>query len=749
MENAQNNPKTPPATSLLIPSATVFISSFCIMVLELVAARLIARHLGSSLYTWTAVIGVVLAGISLGNYLGGRVADRFPARRALAVLFAISSATCVLTVILNNLVPQSIWLWEFTWPARTFTHVFLVFMLPSTLLGTISPVVAKMALDRGLPTGRTVGTIYAWGAIGSIAGTFAAGYWLIGAMGTVEIVWVVGGILLLMGILYCVCLWPFCVWAVLFLSAMALAMAPMDWCQAAAAALSLREQPDLQVIYQDETPYCYVSVKRLSQDPDKREFVQDKLTHSRIVMGDITDLQYFYTKIYAATTRVLSTDKEKLSVMVIGGGGYVYPRYVEKMWPGSLIEVVEIDPGVTKAAMQAFGLERDTTIKTINMDARNYVDQLLHQQRRSGRKKLFDFVYGDAFNDYSVPYQLLTKEFNDKISQILSDDGAYVLTLIDIYEQGQYLGAVINTLQKTFADVHVITETRMPKWARNTFVVVAAKRKLDINDIISKYEASSDLWHLGESDIDYLLDKARRIVLTDNYAPVENLLAPVVRRSAKGFMAHKYMKVAQRLDSQGRFEESIAFYEKAAEAKSRLTTIAYSEIGFIRFDQDDYPRAVEAFEKALEYNEQFHLGHNLARVHLELGTSLQNLERGQEAEEHFQKAVRLYRELTQKHPDSPELYSRLGSALVKIADFSAAAQAFKRAVDLNPDDLANYVNLAKVLEFQERYDEGISMLQKAIDYMQRNGRSDDVDKLRIYLEVLEFKKWKRSQEQKQ
>ena len=57
--------------SLLIPTATVFFSSACIMILELVASRLIARHLGASLYTWTSVIGVVLAGITLGNYVGG------------------------------------------------------------------------------------------------------------------------------------------------------------------------------------------------------------------------------------------------------------------------------------------------------------------------------------------------------------------------------------------------------------------------------------------------------------------------------------------------------------------------------------------------------------------------------------------------------------------------------------------------------------------------------------------------------
>ncbi len=749
MENAQNNPKTPPATSLLIPSATVFISSFCIMVLELVAARLIARHLGSSLYTWTAVIGVVLAGISLGNYLGGRVADRFQARKVLAALFVASSGTCVAIVILNNLVGEWIWLWQLSWPTRVFTHVFLVFMLPSTLLGTISPVVAKMALDRDLPTGRTVGTIYAWGAIGSIAGTFAAGYWLIGAMGTVEIVWVVGGVLLLMAILYSIRLWPFCIWAVVFLSAMAIAMAPMDWCQAAAAALSLREQPDPQVIYQDETPYCYVSVKRLSQDPDKREFVQDKLTHSKIVMGDITDLQYFYTKIYAAITHGLSAGKEKLSVMVIGGGGYVYPRYVEKMWPGSLIEVVEIDPGVTEAAMQAFGLKRDTTIKTLTMDARNYLHQLLQQQRQTGKKKLYDFIYEDAINDYSVPYQLVTKEFNDKISDILTDDGVYMVTLIDIYDCAKFLGAVVNTLQQTFAEVYVITEARMPMWARNTFVVVAAKRQLDFEDIISGYKEDIQLWCLSSSGMDYLKEKSHGIVLTDDYVPAENLLAPVVRKSAKGFLAHKYFKEAQKLAKQGRLQKSIACYKKAAHAKPQLAIEAYREIGLLCAQQGDYTKAVEAFKKAVEYNEQTKAERNIPNVHFNLGIALQNSGHEKEATDHLLKAVQGFRTDTQKHPDSPELYSRLGSALVKIADFSAAAQAFKRAVDLNPDDLANYVNLAKVLEFQERYDEGISLLQKAIDYMQRNGRSDDVAQLRIYLEVLEFKKWKRSQEQKQ
>src|SRR4030042_4000542 len=193
--------------SIFIPTATVFISSFCIMVLELVASRLIANYLGSSLYTWTAVIGVILAGITIGNYIGGRIADKFHPRKAIAVIFAIGSATCIVTVILNNIVGRWIWLWHFNWPLHVFIHVSIVFLTPSILLGTISPAVAKLALDRGLPTGRTIGDIYAWGAAGSIAGTFAAGYYLIAAMGTQTVIWVIGAVLLLMSILYWVRLW--------------------------------------------------------------------------------------------------------------------------------------------------------------------------------------------------------------------------------------------------------------------------------------------------------------------------------------------------------------------------------------------------------------------------------------------------------------------------------------------------------------------------------------------------------------
>ena len=104
------------------------------MALELVAGRLVAKGLGFSLYTWTAVIGVILAGITAGYYIGGRIADKFDAKKALAALFTLASASCVLTIILNNTVGKWLWIWYLDWPIHVFAHVTLVFLLPSSLL---------------------------------------------------------------------------------------------------------------------------------------------------------------------------------------------------------------------------------------------------------------------------------------------------------------------------------------------------------------------------------------------------------------------------------------------------------------------------------------------------------------------------------------------------------------------------------------------------------------------------------------
>jgi tetratricopeptide (TPR) repeat protein len=726
--------------SIAVPSGTVFLSSFCIMVLELVAARLIARHLGSSLYTWTAVIGVVLAGITIGNYLGGRIADKFRARKALAVLFALASAACVITVVANNLVGGWVWLWRFSWPMRVFSHVSLVFLLPSVLLGTISPVVAKMALDQGLPTGRTVGDIYAWGAAGSIVGTFVTGYYLIAAMGTVAIIWTVGGVLLLLAVCYWVSLWVLYIWAAIFIALMALGLVPAGWAKDAGAGMALREKTDPAIIYEDESQYCYIAVKQISKDPDRRAFMQDKLKHSDIIMGDILDLQYSYSQIQAAITQRLSRDKDKLSVLVIGGGGYVFPRYVEHVWPGSRVDVVEIDPGVTEAAIKAFGLERDSTVHTYTMDARNYINQLLEQARKGEQAVQYDFIFEDALNDYSVPYQLTTKEFNDKIARILTDRGVYMIELIDIYDSGLFVGAFINTLERTFDYVYVIAENE-PHSARMTFVVIAARQEIDLEGLVQEKPVRSlDLWILSDAEIDALRQKARGVVLTDDYAPVENLLAPVVLASARDLLAEEYLNQAEQLKAKKRWDECILKFKDVIKVDPSLSIKAYNEIGMIEAGRGRLPEAIEAFNSALEYDKKAEVRQSMSNINYNIGIAMQRLGDNEKAATYLQDAVRGYRQDFAKEPDSAKISARLGNALATAGNFTEAAQYFQRAVNLNPLDVGNHSMLAQVLSIQGRYDEAITELQKGIEFMSQAGNEEGAEQLKKLLELIELKK---------
>jgi tetratricopeptide (TPR) repeat protein len=728
--------------SILIPGATVFFSSACIMVLELVAGRLIARHLGSSLYTWTSVIGIVLAGITVGNYMGGRIADRFPARKTLAVLLGISSVACVVIVILNNLIGEWIWLWKLSWPAHVLTHVFLVFMLPSTLLGTISPVVAKMALDKGLPTGRTVGDIYAFGAAGSIAGTFLAGFYLIAAMGTIAIIWTVGAALLLMAILYWARLRTLYLWAVIFFALMTMAMTPARWAESTGSSLALREKPNPTVLYEDESQYSYISVRRTSETMDRREFMQDKLTHSKIVMDNILDLQYPYEQIYAAVTHLAGRNKNnKISVLSIGGGGYVFPRYIEKVWPGSRIDVAEIDPRVTKAAIQAFGLDRNTSINTFAMDARNYIDGLLEKKRTDGRIPRYDFVYEDAFNDYSVPYQLTTKEFNDKIAQILTDDGVYMINLIDIYDSGLFLGAVVKTLQQTFSHVYVIAENRSRPAKRDTFVVIAAKQKFNLENLTSeKPVAGSNLWILNDSEIETVIRKGRGIVLTDDYAPVENILAPVVRQSALVSLSNKYLERISKLESQGKLDESVAIYKELIKANPTMSIMAYNSMGQILAKQGKWQEAIDAAKSVIEYNEKAKVKHSMSDMHYNISLALKKLGRNEEASEYTRKALEGYREDLAQEPNSIKTLRNLGTALAEIDRFSEATKYLQQAVDINPLEVESHLALAKALLTQQRYDEATAVIKKAIPLFSNARNEQAVIELQRYLWSIEDSK---------
>ena len=515
-----------------MPHALIFFSSACIMVVELVAGRLVARHLGSSLYTWTSIIGVVLAGMSIGNTLGGRLADRFRPRSLLGWLFIIASLTCLMTLLLNGIFAEDSPLTGLNWPARVFVTMLLIFLVPAMALGMISPVTAKMALDQSDAMGRTIGSVYAWGAVGSIVGTFATGFWLIAALGVQGVVLAIAAGLGLVGLALGPRRWVHCAWLLMVVGLVVLLRLPSA--RAGKVSVSLGLKDDVTgCLFARDSHYQFVKVygKRVL-DPDVeggvrhlRVLALDHLIHGYIDPKDPTYLHYDYERVYRALTRELARGKDarRLASFFIGGGSYTFPRWVLAEWPGSRVDVAEIDPMVVEANHRALGLSRHTPIHTYPLDARNAVDDL-----PPGRR--YDFVFGDAYNDLSVPHHLVTLEFTRKLARHLTADGSYMINVIDKFGCGQFLCAVTETLKKVFPQVYIFTSGQygvVPE--RDTFVVVGTRRRIDT----SRWEAGHDSGRpgsaLSEAGMESLARRCEGRVLTDNDAPVENLLLPVVR----------------------------------------------------------------------------------------------------------------------------------------------------------------------------------------------------------------------------
>lgn len=178
-----------------------FLSGACVMVIELVASRLVAPRLGVSLYTWTSVIGVMLAGISLGNLLGGILADRHASRSTLAWLFVIVALAGSTILWLSDERHAYDWLEAMPHMLAIVCYVAVVLGLPSIIMGCFTPVITRLALSGARLTGMTVGGVYAWSTIGSILGTFGTGFFLVSQFGVRAIILLVTAIQMALGLL--------------------------------------------------------------------------------------------------------------------------------------------------------------------------------------------------------------------------------------------------------------------------------------------------------------------------------------------------------------------------------------------------------------------------------------------------------------------------------------------------------------------------------------------------------------------
>ena len=476
------------------------------LVVEIVAGRMLAPYVGMSLYTWTSIIAVVLAGFSAGHWWGGHIAER-PPRQALAASGRIMLAAAVSTagaLILLRLIGGPV-LASVDHPVLAIVLLtFCVFFLPSLFAGVPAPVLAQIAVAKqGARSGRSLGAMFAAGAVGAIGGTLAAGFVFIPWLGTALTLAIVTVIYLASA---AVLLWlsrpvrhGFVTLSLLTLAVGlgGVSATRLDSCTT-------------------ESQYFCIRVLDVSADTRSpvRRLVLDHLSHGTSARDLPRTMFSDFTAMLDAIARGRMAGRE-FSAFFIGGGTYSVPRAWADRKTGP-ITVAEIDPAVTETAIRDFWLDPEG-MTILDEDAR------VALIKRPGVR--YDVVVGDAFGDIAVPQHLITREFFELIRARLSDEGVFLMNVIDFPERLQALGAIVATLQSVFPSVEIWTEESRPTpGEQRVFVLVAAAEPTAFSAFNAAAPDTTRFAAMAGSFSDMLVARSRPVLLTDDFAPIDRLL---------------------------------------------------------------------------------------------------------------------------------------------------------------------------------------------------------------------------------
>jgi predicted membrane-bound spermidine synthase len=512
----------------LTTSASVaFLASFCTLTIELVAGRMLAPFVGVSLYTWTSIIGVVLAALGFGALAGGGLADRHPRNESLAGLLVASGLTAI------AIVPLVRWLGPLPLSDNLMLRISVltgaVFFVPCFLLGAITPVAIRLAIRSVDGTGGVVGKISSISTLGALLGTFATGFFLISRFGTRAILLCVALLLLGCGL---VLAWlthqtfrsrrP-TGYPLILLSLVAFA--------GVAFASPWFEAGNRGSYFVKESSYFTIQLKEITRTNGigKVQVLSlDHLVHSYTDLEDPGFLAYDYLNGVAdvVAAQIAAAKRESLRYLFLGGGGYTFPRYLEHRHRDAQIDVVEIDPAVSRAAFEYLGVGADTSIRTVNQDARWFVANYADEP--------YDLIFIDVFNDFAIPYQVTTLEFFQRLRELLSPQGILIVHVLDRYDSGKFLPALAYTIRRAYGAGKTVL------WAnggarlhdtRDSFLVMAGRSGWIVESLVRRLRACEPCKQrgsvVGREELGDYLETRNPVLLTDNFAPVDALILPL------------------------------------------------------------------------------------------------------------------------------------------------------------------------------------------------------------------------------
>jgi spermidine synthase len=527
----------------LIVAGAVFVSGAVVLGMEIAASRVLAPFFGNSLYVWGALIGVVLAGLALGYWAGGWLADRWPTPHLLAGVMALGALFVLAIPVLDEHVLETIVDWDPGPRLNPLLAAIALFGPPSLVLAGVAPIAVRLRASSLTTLGQTAGRLFAISTAGSIAGTFATAFWLIPEFGTDQLLSLAAATLFAAAALVALSERLIVVTALaaagLALAAFAAVQVAPDTGGTVSAAQARNWSPlyrrvgyargqeppsgsGLLLRYAKDTRYHRLTV---SDDPTTRYLRFDASYQSGMIIGRPFATAFEYTDLF----HLLEAYNPKArNVLFIGLGGGSAPKRLWRDFPQLHLQGVELDPVVKDVAYRFFALPRDPRLQVAIDDGRRYLDR--HKER-------WDAILIDAFFADSIPFHLFTSEFMELARSRLNPGGVILTNTIGAIsgDRSRLFRSIYRTYRSVFPTVLVHPTIRLgdegDTTVRNLILVATEGAAPSKPFLVQRWEAIRAQHPTAPDLRQRILDRHDAPIslegvptLTDQYAPTDSLL---------------------------------------------------------------------------------------------------------------------------------------------------------------------------------------------------------------------------------
>ena len=465
----------------------IFILNALEMLLELVASRVMSPYFGTSMFVWTAIIGIILLSSSIGYLIGGKLSEE---KKVTEFLFQVLGLTALFIAFIPLLSKKVNPLFiELDVRLGALFSTILLFLVPSVLISIITPFLMKSILSNTKHIGDYSGKIHAVIAVGSLFGTFVGGFFLIPKIGTNYLLCFIAllfFILMLISIPKIINKKSILFFIIIFACIIIPWLIPMP--------------NNLLLGINIDTKYSRIFIQDVEYSGRTIRFYNSGGAYfSAMYLDDETELVYDYTKCYSDSLEYNSNIENTL---MIGGAAYSFPKY----WishTDKKMTVVEIDEESEKIARKYFKLSEvidkydsnHERLTLITDDGRVYLNK---------NKVKYDAIFNDAFSG-SIPVETLTtKEAIMIIYNSLTDEGIYMSNILG-EATSEFMLAEMKTMKTVFPYVYIYKTDGSKDLSYGNYMVVASKKPLKSNKFIN-------------------VDYSNGLILTDNYAPVDKMV---------------------------------------------------------------------------------------------------------------------------------------------------------------------------------------------------------------------------------